>query len=173
MKLKNYTREGQKLPLFGIGPYLIYGIGLLTAICIVLFAYVLKIGILTGIWIWIFRVTGGIFIVLGFAIWYIGAFKSDMDESITGNRLKTDGIYARVRNPMYSGWWILLTGISLMWRNIYMIPVFFANWAIMTIVLKNTEEKWLTGLYGDEYLAYKKRVNRFIPCKRIHSKDME
>ncbi len=24
MKLKNYTKEGQKLPLFGIGPYLIY-----------------------------------------------------------------------------------------------------------------------------------------------------
>ena len=43
MKLKNYTKEGQKLPLFGIGPYLIYGIGLFTAICIVLFEYVFKI----------------------------------------------------------------------------------------------------------------------------------
>ena len=43
MKLKNYTKEGQKLPLFGIGPYLIYGIGLLTAIFIVLFVYVFKI----------------------------------------------------------------------------------------------------------------------------------
>jgi hypothetical protein len=40
MKLKNYTKEGQKLPLFGIGPYLIYGMGVFTAICIVLFAYV-------------------------------------------------------------------------------------------------------------------------------------
>ena len=44
MKLKNYMKEGQKLPLFGIGPYLIYGIGLFTAICIILFVYVLKIG---------------------------------------------------------------------------------------------------------------------------------
>ena len=42
MKLKNYMKEGQKLPLFGIGPYLIYGIGLLTAVCIVLFVYVFR-----------------------------------------------------------------------------------------------------------------------------------
>ena len=55
MKLKNYTKEGQKLPLFGIGPYLIYGIGLFTAIGIVLFEYVFKIGNLTGtpVWAWV------------------------------------------------------------------------------------------------------------------------
>ena len=53
-----------------------------------------------------------------------------------------------------------------MWHNICMIPVFFINWGIMTIVLKNTEEKWLTDLYGEEYEEYKKRVNRSIPWKR-------
>ena len=166
MKLKNYTKEGQKLPLFGIGPYLIYGIGFFTAICIVLFAYVFKIGNLTGNWIWIFRTIGAILIVLGFIIWFVGALKSGMDESITENKLKTTGIYAWVRNPMYSGWWIALTGISLLWHNVCMIPVFFVNWTIMTIVLRNTEEKWLADLYGTEYEEYKKCVNRCIPWKR-------
>ncbi len=37
---------------------------------------------------------------------------------------------------------------------------------IMTIVLINTEEKWLLDLYGNEYADYKKRVNRLIPWKR-------
>lgn len=166
MKLKNYMKEGQKLPLFGIGPYLIYGIGLFTAICIILFVYVFKIGNLTGNLVWAFRITGGILIILGFIIWFIGALKSDMDESITENKLKTTGIYALVRNPMYSGWWIALTGISLQWHNVCLIPVFFVNWAIMTIVLKNTEEKWLTDLYGAEYEEYKTHVNRCIPWKR-------
>lgn len=68
MKLKNHTKEGQKLPLFGIGPYLIYGMGVFTAICIVLFAYVFKVGNLSGNWIWIFRITGSVFIILGFII---------------------------------------------------------------------------------------------------------
>jgi len=166
MKLKNYMKEGQKLPLFGIGPHLIYGIGLFTAICIILSVYVLKIGNLTGSWVWAFRIAGGVLIVLGFIVWFIGALKSGMDESITENKLKTDGIYAWVRNPMYSGWWMLITGISLMWHNVFLIPVFFINWGIMTIVLKNTEEKWLADLYGSEYEDYKKCVNRCIPWKK-------
>lgn len=167
MKLKNYMKEGQKLPLFGIGPYLIYGIGLFTAICIILFAYVFEIGTLTGFWRWGFWILGVALIIFGIIIWFVGALKSGMDESITENKLKTDGIYAWVRNPMYSGWWIALTGISFLWHNACMIPVFFINWGVMTIVLKNTEEKWLADLYGAEYEEYKKNVNRCIPWKRI------
>ena len=87
MKLKNYMKEGQKLPLFGIGPYLIYGIGVFTAICIFLFVYVLEIGNLTGKPVLAFRITGGILIILGFIVWFIGALTSGMDESITENKL--------------------------------------------------------------------------------------
>ncbi len=166
MRLKNYTKEGQKLPLFGIGPYLIYGIGLLTAICIILFVYVFEVGNITGKLVWAFRITGGILIILGFIIWFVGALKSGMDESITENKLKTDGIYAWVRNPMYSGIWIFLTGMTLMWRNLWILIIPVINWLIMTIVLINTEEKWLLSLYGQEYEEYKKHVNRCIPFKR-------
>ncbi|MCR5012787.1 MAG: isoprenylcysteine carboxylmethyltransferase family protein [Lachnospiraceae bacterium] len=166
MKLKNFIKDGQKLPLFGIGPYLIYGIALLSAICIVLSGYVFKIGIMTGTWVWLFRSVGAVFIMLGLTVWFIGAVKSGMDDNITENKLKTDGIYAWVRNPMYSGCWMLITGLSLMWHNVCVIPLFFVNWGIMTIVLKNTEEKWLAKVYGAEYEEYKKRVNRCIPWKR-------
>ncbi|MCR5651039.1 MAG: isoprenylcysteine carboxylmethyltransferase family protein [Lachnospiraceae bacterium] len=161
--MKNYTKEGQKLPLFGVGPYIIYGIAMLNAVGIVLFGYVLKIGILGDPWIMIFRIAGAVLIVFGIAVWFIGALRSDMDESITENRLQTKGIYAWVRNPMYSGWWIALSGITLMWHNAWMLILPVIDWAVMTIVLINTEEKWLTDLYGKEYEDYKKRVNRCIP----------
>lgn len=164
--LKNYMKEGQKLPLFGVGPYIIYGIAIVNVIGIVLFGYVFKIGILNSPWILIFRIMGGFLIVLGIAVWFIGAVKSDMDESITENKLQTKGIYAWVRNPMYSGWWIALSGITLMWHNAWMLILPVIDWVIMTIVLINTEEKWLLDLYGDEYAAYKKHVNRCIPWKR-------
>ena len=42
------------------------------------------------------------------------------------------------------------------------LPLFGVG-PIMTIFLKNTEEKWLSELYGQEYLDYCKRVNRCIP----------
>ncbi len=164
--LKNYMKEGQKLPMFGVGPYIVYGMAMVNLIGIILFGYVFKIGILDSPWILIFRIVGGLLIVLGIAVWFIGAVKSDMDASITENKLQTKGIYAWVRNPMYSGWWIALSGITLMWHNAWMLILPVIDWVIMTIALINTEEKWLLDLYGNEYAEYKKSVNRCIPWKR-------
>lgn len=161
--LKNFVKEGQKLPLYGIGPYLVYSMVLLDIIAIVLFGYVLKIGILEGAWIRVFRIVGILLMPLGVFIWYKGALGSDMDNNIAENKLKTTGVYAWVRNPMYSGIWFLITGISLMWHNVLILPLILIDWIIMSIVLKNTEEKWLLDLYGQEYTEYKKRVNRSIP----------
>ncbi len=149
--------------MFGIGPYLIYGTAFLNAAVIILTSYVFKAGILEDIWVWIFRITGGIVIALGILIWFIGAMRSGMDKNITENILKTDGIYSWVRNPMYTGCWFIIIGISFMWHNYWVLPVIIADWMILTVVLKNTEEKWLHDLYGEEYDAYKKRVNRLIP----------
>lgn len=137
-----------------------------TAVGIVLFSYVFRIGTLSAPWIYIFRISGGFLIATGAAVWFIGALRSGMDENIAENKLKTDGIYAWVRNPMYSGWWFMITGISLMWVNIWVLITPFINWLIMTIALKKTEEKWLLDLYGEEYMKYLRRVNRCIPWKR-------
>ena len=164
--MKNFVKENQKLPIFGIGPYLILGIALVSVIGIVFFCYVFTLGTLEGVWAWIFRIVGIIFILLGIVIWFIGAVCSDMDNHIIENKLKTDGIYGLVRNPMYSGWWFFIFGVSLMWHNVFLLVTPVINWLILTIVLINTEEKWLFNLYGDEYAEYKKHVNRLIPFKR-------
>ncbi|MCR5090971.1 MAG: isoprenylcysteine carboxylmethyltransferase family protein [Oscillospiraceae bacterium] len=161
--MKNFVKEGQKLPLYGVGPYIVYGMAALTAVGIVLCAYILKTGMLNSPWILIFRTAGGVIIVLGLVIWLIGALGSGMDENIAENRLKTDGVYAWVRNPMYTGWWFLFSGISLMWHNAWVLLTIAFNWGIMTVALKKTEEKWLQKLYGAEYEEYCKRVNRCIP----------
>lgn len=161
--MKNYVKEGQKLPIWGIGPYMIGAMGAVAVIGIAVFCYVLKTGFLDTPWNVIFRIIGAVLIILGAAIWYIGAVRSGMDDNIADNRLKTDGIYAWVRNPMYSGWWFLITGVCLMWANAWLLVVAPVNWMIMTVVLKNTEEKWLLDLYRSEYATYKKRVNRCIP----------
>lgn len=169
--MKNFVNEDQKLPLFGIGPYLGCAMGLLTAIGIVLSGNILCSGILTGIWIMIFRIVGILFIVLGISVWFIGTMRSDMDESITENKLQTRGIYSWVRNPMYSGIWQVMIGITLMWHNAWLLVIPVINWCIMTIVLINTEEKWLLDLYGQEYTDYKKHVNRCIPFPTINRED--
>ena len=164
--LKNYMKEGQKLPLFGVGPYIVYGMAAVNLIGVILFGYVFKIGIFAAPWVLIFRIIGVLLIVAGIAVWFIGAMRSDMDDSITENRLQTKGIYSWVRNPMYSGCWIALSGGLLMWHNVLLLIFPVIDWLIMTVALINTEEKWLLDLYGDEYAEYKKHVNRCIPWKR-------
>jgi len=159
-------REKEHLPIFGIGPFLVVGMAVVAAAAIVIFYYGLKLGTLSGFPAALLTAIGIALIIAGLIVWFIGAVRSGMDDNIKDNRLKTDGIYAWVRNPMYSGWWMLITGISLMWHNVFLIPVIAINWGIMTVVLKETEEKWLHELYGQEYEEYCKCVNRCIPFKR-------
>ena len=161
--MKNYVKQGQKLPIFGVGPYIVFGMGIVAAIGVILCAYILKIGNLDGFWVPVFRTIGALLIVLGLTVWFIGAVRSDMDANIAENRLKTDGIYTWVRNPMYSGWWLIFAGITLMWHNAWTLLTIPVNWAILTVALKRTEEKWLLELYGQAYSDYLKRVNRCIP----------
>lgn len=161
--LKNYIKEDQKLPLFGVGPHIVVAMAAVTIIGIVLFGYVFKIGNVDKPWSVIFRTAGVILIIAGIVIWLISAFCSGMDESIAENKLKTDGIYALTRNPMYNGWWLMISGITLMWGNAFMLILPFVNRLIMTVILINTEEKWLSDLYGDKYNEYKRKVKRFIP----------
>ena len=54
-----------------------------------------------------------------------------------------------------------------MWHNLWLLILIPAHWVILTIVLKNTEEKWLLEVYCNEYSDYKKRVNRLVPVKKI------
>ena len=161
--MKNYVKEGQKLPLFGIGPYLIWGMLLLDAAALILAVYVLEWRSVDGMLRVVFPVVGVIMIAFGLLIWVVGAFGSGMIGSIANNTLKTDGIYAWVRNPMYSGLWILFSGVTLLWHNVLVIPMIFVNWLLMTVVLKRTEERWLLDLYGEQYAAYMRAVNRCVP----------
>ncbi|SFW27814.1 methyltransferase family protein [Ruminococcus flavefaciens] len=159
-------KNKEHLPIFGIGPFLVVGMAVVAAIAIAVFSYVLHLGTVSVFPATMLIAIGIALIIAGLIVWFIGAVRSGMDDNIKENCLKTNGIYAWVRNPMYSGWWMLITGISLMWRNIFLIPVIVINWGIMTVVLKATEEKWLHELYGQEYDDYCKCVNRCIPFKR-------
>ena len=161
--MKNYIKEGQKLPLYGIGPALVAGMAALTLAGILLAPNALKSGAVSGAWVIAFRAAGALLIIAGAAIWLVGAVGSGMDESIAENRLKTDGLYAWVRNPMYSGWWLAFAGIALMFCNAWLLLIPLVNWGIMTVVLKNTEEKWLRQVYGQAYDDYCRRVNRCLP----------
>lgn len=149
------------LPVYGVGP--VYGavVIVLTAVGIILScAGVLDCGKYAETKI-PFLVVGILVLIFGFSVWYRAAFR--IDKYITSNTLCTEGIYAIVRNPCYSGIMLMCTGVLLMANNLWLLILPPVYWIFMTVLMKNTEEKWLYELYGQEYLDYCKKVNRCIP----------
>ena len=78
------------------------------------------------------------------------------------SRLVQHGPYRLTRNPMYLGLTITYMGLSLAldtaWPLI-LLPVML--WLLVKTVIRH-EEKYLTATFGDEYLAYTKRVRRWL-----------
>lgn len=158
MKNKNH------LPLYGIGPILCLPLAITM---IILFNLSVKKIIPTtnfGHNINSILLVIGIVFIVDAVVLLIGCDTGGrLSKNIKENKLKTNGSYRYVRNPRYSTFLLVEIGLVLVCHNLYLmiIPVLF--WIEMTIVLKHTEEKWLTKLYGQEYIDYCKRVNRCIP----------
>ena len=74
----------------------------------------------------------------------------------------TTGPFKMTRNPMYLGMVFCLIGIAVALGSLLpfvLIPVFILVIQTQFIL---AEERFLEELFGDEYLAYKKRVRRWI-----------
>lgn len=158
-------KQEKHLSMYGVGP--IYGV----VIIIVTIAAVIAghTSIFDGGNINFLKVPsiilGILLIIFSVVIWYNALFRAKIDDGITGNKLITSGIYSFVRNPIYSALMFICTGVLLISGNVYFYPLFFFYWIFMTILLKCTEEKWLKNLYGKEYEAYCRHVNRCIPWR--------
>ncbi len=156
----------QKLPLYGIGPVygaIVLALTVAAAVCrdLPIFASgrlpMLRIPLC---------VAGVLLILLGIFMWIHANFISKIDDGIHNSRLVTTGIYAWVRDPIYSAIMIVCTGILCILGNVWFLVLPFVFWGTMTVLLRATEEKWLREMFGQEYEDYCKRVNRCIPWKR-------
>lgn len=159
-------KQKEHLPIYGVGPF--YGIGIIasTVISVILSCIgLLDSGKIKEIFLILIFIISGIAIALiGFFIWKAAALgNKSIDKYIETNTLCTTGVYSFVRNPCYSGIMLMCTGVLLIAHNLWLLILPLIFWISMTVMLKCSEEKWLSKLYGDEYTEYCKRVNRCIP----------
>ena len=165
-------KENQEhLPVMGIGPVCIAIMIAFTAAGIALVKFNMLIsGDVGGGAIAVLFVIAGILCIAGGAIlWYAAVFSAKIDITIKSNRLETGGVYAIVRNPIYSAFLFICIGALLFCRNWYVLILPPLFWVYLTVFMKLTEERWLSERFGEEYKAYSKRVNRFIPWRKIHN----
>lgn len=151
------------LPLFGVGPLYVLCVVLLTVAAVLMRNMSFLASGKVGYFKVPMLVLGIIFIVLGVFIWILAVIVSKIDANIVKNQLVTSGVYAWVRNPIYSAFMIISTGVVLILGNLWFLFVPALDWIFMTVLMKFTEEKWLLKQYGKDYEEYCSRVNRCWP----------
>ena len=154
------------LPILGVGPMYVITIILMTVISIILSTTrMIPIITFTNIRL-IFVLIGILCFIIGITLWLKAVIIDRLDAHIIKNELVTTGVYAYVRNPVYSAFMFVCTGVLLIYGNLVLLVLPIIYWGFMTVLMKLTEEKWLENLYGKEYVQYRQRVNRCIPWKR-------
>ena len=167
MSLKSDQDKRQKIPTDGVGPYLWAIILAMNLTGYLLSQSVLQSGLLKGGFKDLFYLIGILLMLVAARIQWLSGVKSGVSTSFQSSELKTTGIYARTRNPIYFSWWICGVGAILCVHNVWLLLLIPIQWVILTVVIRNTEEKWLYEIHGEAYKEYCARVNRWIPLKKF------
>lgn len=91
--------------------------------------------------------------------WRAGVSKTDKTELII------DGIYKISRNPAFLGFDLVYIGIVLMFFNWILFAISAFAMLMFHLQIVNVEEDFLLGTFGEEYLNYKNKVNRYLGRK--------
>ena len=78
-------------------------------------------------------------------------------------RLVVQGVYRHVRNPMISGVFFILIGEAFLAASLPLLVWFMLFVIGNAIYIPQAEEPGLVERFGDDYLAYRRNVPRWIP----------
>ncbi len=107
---------------------------------------------------------------LGIGLWLFYRSHADLGTnwSITlevheQHRLVTQGVYRRIRHPMYLSLALCSVGYALVIPNLVAGPSNLIALAILFALRVRAEERMMSASFGAEYAAYSERTNRLIP----------
>lgn len=108
---------------------------------------------------------GGALMLLGIATMGLGQHHMGMAWRVglpnDKTALKTKGVYCFSRNPIYVGLVVTMLGAVLSMPTLLAVVGFVLMLVALHFVVRH-EERYLQQQHGDDFLAYKKRVARWI-----------
>lgn len=88
--------------------------------------------------------------------WRAGVSEAERTELVTG------GVYQLSRNPAFLGFDLVYIGIVLMFFNWVLLAVSVFAGLMFHLQIVNVEEDFLVRTFGEAYLDYRKKVNRYL-----------
>jgi protein-S-isoprenylcysteine O-methyltransferase Ste14 len=102
------------------------------------------------------------YVFIGGGFWLIAAAWPRLFTAQRAGDLAVTGAYARVRNPQYAGFIVVMIGFLLQWPTIPTLVMF----PILVLVYRRlaiAEEREVRATFGDKWDAYAAVTPRFIP----------
>jgi protein-S-isoprenylcysteine O-methyltransferase Ste14 len=79
------------------------------------------------------------------------------------HRLITQGIYRRVRHPMYAALFLYSIGQALVLPNWVAGPSYLVSFGILFALRIRAEERMMLETFGEGYASYMARTKRLVP----------
>jgi len=113
-------------------------------------------------------VAGILCLVVGLWLFYRSHADLGTNWSITlevreGHQLVTQGIYRRVRHPMYLALLLYSVGQALVLPNWVAGPSYLVAFGLLFALRVGREEQLMLEEFGQDYEAYMARTNRLVP----------
>ena len=140
---RSYLPMESHLPLYGVGPVYVAVIIAVTMAGILLSQFKIIAYLSFPIIKMVLLMIGFLLVAVGAALWFLAVFRAKIDDGITNNHLLTDGVYALVKNPIYSAFLSACTGTLMIYGNLWLLILPVLYWLFLTVLMKCTEEKWL------------------------------
>lgn len=112
-------------------------------------------------------VIGGPMLLAGaiLAAWGAATFvrhKTAILPNAPASTIVTSGPFRYTRNPMYAGFSVAYVGATLLLNAVWPLVMLPPALLVLYWCVIRREERYLTGAFGDEYAAYRKRVRRWL-----------
>jgi protein-S-isoprenylcysteine O-methyltransferase Ste14 len=98
------------------------------------------------------------------AVRHIGTISRTRTSTRQGP-LITSGPFRMVRNPLYLGNWMIWTGLVVVSRLIWMLPIAWTVFALQYGTMVIWEEARLRSMFGRQYDRYALDVPRWLPAR--------
>ena len=110
---------------------------------------------------------GALLVGAGFTLGFLAVStmrraQTSLNPSQPVKALVIEGPFKVTRNPIYVGFTLIYTGIALLVNTLWPLLLLPVVQNVMRQGVIEREERYLERKFGQEYLAYKERVRRWI-----------
>lgn len=105
-------------------------------------------------------------VIRGTTIGLAYIIRGGKDKKVYAEKLVTEGVFNHCRNPLYVGNILMLLGVGILANSLIYVGILIPLFLFIYQAIVLAEENFLRNKFGEQFDAYCRRVNRWVPDVR-------